>query len=134
MDETVQAFSKWNYIYISLDDLAQALHLGFYTNEQKRKSVLVLEQDRITFTADNSFIKFNEQVLQIPLECQWHHNAVLVPVAYFVKILDKYTAFQFSYLSDKNEIRIEESDVNITGVRIVPKENGTLIDVFSTKK
>ena len=68
VDEVVQTLSKWNYLFISLDDFAQALHLGFYTNEQKRKSVLVLEQDRITFTADNAFVKFNDQVLQIPLE------------------------------------------------------------------
>jgi N-acetylmuramoyl-L-alanine amidase len=134
VDEVVQTYSKWDYLFISLDDFAQALHLGFYTNEQKRKSVLVLEQDRITFTADNAFVKFNEQILQIPLECQWHNGAVLVPVEYFVNILNKYTAFQFSYTPDKKEIRIEESDVNITGIRITEKENGTLIDVFATKK
>ncbi len=134
VDESVQALSKWGYLFISLDDFAQALHLGFYTNEQKRKSVLVLEQDRITFTADNAFVKYNEQVLQIPLECQWQNGAVLVPVEYFVEILNKYTAFQFSYTADKNELRIEESGVNITGIRITPRENGTLIDVFATKR
>jgi N-acetylmuramoyl-L-alanine amidase len=119
---------------MSLEDFAQAFHFGLYTNEQKRKSVLYLEKDRITFTSDNTFVKFNEQMLQIPLECHWYDDSVWVPVVYFVNILNKYTPFQFLYNSDNKSFGLEESDVNVTGVRIAGKENGTLIDVFATKR
>ena len=134
VDEPIQLTSRWGQLYISLEDFAQTLHLGLYTNDQKHKSVLYLEKDRITFTADNVFVKFNQQMLQMPLECQWYGDAVWVPVEYFVKILDKYTPFHVSYNPDYKELKIEETDVNITGVRITEKENGTLIDVFAAKR
>jgi N-acetylmuramoyl-L-alanine amidase len=79
-------------------------------------------------------VKFNDQMLQIPLECHWYDDSVWVPVAYFVDILNKYTPFQFRYNADRKEFGLEETDVNITGVRIAAKENGTLIDVFATKR
>lgn len=134
VNEPLQLITRWDYLFISLEDLAHALNLGVYTNEQKKKSVLYIEKDRITFTADNTFIKFNDQVLQIPLECIWYEDAVWVPLNYAIPILDQYTPFSWNYKADEKELRLEETDINITGVRIVAKENGTLIDVFSTKR
>jgi len=119
---------------LSLEDFSEAFHFGLYTNDQKRKTVLYLEKDRITFTADNTFVKFNDQMLQIPLECQWHNDAIWVPIKYFTEILNKYTPFQFQYNPKSKEFGLEETDVNITGVRIAARENGTLIDVFTTKR
>lgn len=134
VNEPLQVISRWGHQFISLDDFSQAFHLGLYTNEQKHKSVLYLEKDRITFTADNTFVKFNDQTLQISLESQWYEDAVWVPVEYFVDIINKYTVFQFSYDPEQKELRVEETDVNITGVRIDARENGTLINVFSSKR
>jgi N-acetylmuramoyl-L-alanine amidase len=124
----------WSQDFMSLEDFSQAFHFGLYTNEQKRKSVLYIEKDRITFTADNTFVKFNDQMLQIPLRCHWHEDSVWVPVVYFVNILNKYTPFQFQYNVKSKTFGLEETNVNISGVRIDGKENGTLIDVFATKR
>jgi N-acetylmuramoyl-L-alanine amidase len=121
-------------MFISLEDLAHALRLGVYTNEPKKKSVLYIEKDRVTFTAENTFVKFNNQVLQIPLECIWYEEAVWMPLDYAITLLDKYTPFSWVYQAEQKELRIEETDVNIIGVRIAAKENGTLIDVLATKK
>lgn len=134
VNESLQLMARWDYAFISLEDFAQNLHFGIYTNDQKRKSVLYMEKDRITFTADNTFVKFNQQMLQIPLACRWHDGAVWIPLEYAVKLLNKYTVFRVVYNPESKELRVEETDVNITGVRITGKENGTLINVFSTKK
>jgi N-acetylmuramoyl-L-alanine amidase len=134
IDASVVLAKKWSHLFISLEDFAQAMHFGLYTNEQKQKSVLYLEKDRITFTANNTFVKFNDQMLQIPLDCLWYGNAVWVPVAYFVTLLNKYTVLSFTYQREAQQIQIEETDVNITGVRISDKENGTLIDVYASRK
>jgi N-acetylmuramoyl-L-alanine amidase len=134
VEESLSLAVKWSHDYMSLEDFAEAFHFGLYTNDQKRKTVLYLEKDRITFTADNTFVKFNDQMLQMPLECQWYDDSIWVPVKYFTDILNKYTPFQFQYNSDNKQFGIEEADVNITGVRIAEKENGTLIDVFTTKR
>ena len=134
VNEPLQLIARWGYRFISLEDLAHALHLGIYTNEQKKKSVLYIEKDRVTFAADNTFIKFNSQMLQIPLECLWYDNAVWIPLKYAITILDKYTPYSWIYNATQKELRIEETDVNIIGVRISARENGTLIDVFATKR
>ncbi len=134
VEESLPLAVKWSHDFMSLEDFAQAFHFGLYTNEQKHKSVLYLEKDRITFTANNTFVKFNDQMLQIPLECHWYDDSVWVPVVYFVDILNKYTPFKFRYNSDRKKFGLEKTDVNITGVRIAAKENGTLIDVFATKR
>lgn len=134
VEDSIPLAVKWSHEYISLEDFAEAFHFGIYTNDQKRKSVLYLEKDRITFTADNTFIKFNDQMLQIPVECLWHNSSVWVPVKYFSSILNKYTPFQFIYDTQSKQFSLEESDINITGVRIAAKENGTLIDVFTTRR
>ena len=59
----------WSEYYISVEDFAQLMHFGIYTNEDKRKSVLYLERTKITFTADNTFVKVNAQLVQLPLPC-----------------------------------------------------------------
>jgi len=134
VDNSIPLAVRWSHDFLSLEDFAQAFHFGLYTNEQKRKSVLYLEKDRITFTADNTFVKFNDQMLQIPIPCHWYDESVWVAASYFVNILNKYTPFQFQYNADSKTFRLEETDVNITGIRIAGKENGTLIDVFATKR
>ncbi len=68
------------------------------------------------------------------MECFWNQDAVWVPVRYFSALLDKYTVYSFSYNAGSGEFTIEESNVNITGVRLSARENGTLIDVYAVKK
>jgi len=134
IEAEIPIWHKWNYDYISVEDFAQAMHYGFYTNEQKRKTVLYVEKDRITFTADNTFVKLNDQMLQIPLECQWHEEEIWVPIDYFITILNKYTILKMSHDKTAQRLSIELLEVNITGLRISPKENGTLIEVFTTRR
>ncbi len=120
--------------YISLKDFSKAMHYSIYTNDAKKKSVLYMGKDRIRFTADNSFVIHNDNALQMPIECKWSHGEILVPVKYFTKLLNQYTAFSFNYESKTKTIRIEPSNVNITGLKLEEKENGTLIHVFAAKK
>jgi len=125
---------KWGYLYVALDEFAQALHFGIYTNEERRKSVLYVGKERLTFTADNTFIRINEQILQIPLECLWLDGRIWVPLEYLLSILNKYTTLALTLNRENNQLLTERADVNITGIRIAEKENGTLIHLFATKK
>jgi len=134
INQAVQLMTSWGYSFLSMDDFAHALNFGIYTNEPKKKCVLYVEKDRLTFTADNTFVKFNDQTLQVPLESIWYNEELWVPLTYLVQIIDTYTPFSVSYDPDQKEIRFEPADVNITGVRIAAKENGTLIDVLASRK
>lgn len=120
--------------YISLKDFAKTLHFSIYTNDAKHKSVLYLGNHRIRFTANNTFVIFNDNALQMPYECKWFEGEILVPVIYFAKFLDRYTSHYFSFNKNENRLTVESSNVNITGVEIEEKENGTLIHVHAIKK
>ena len=66
VDDSFPLGLKWSHDYISLEDFTQAYHFGLYTNDEKRKSVLYLEKDRITFTADNTFKKLMIRCFKSP--------------------------------------------------------------------
>lgn len=134
VDANIPSYKKLNHDFISLSDFAKVMHYSIYTNDAKKKSVLYMGKDRIRFTADNSFVIHNDNALQMPLECIWAHDEILVPIIYFTKLLNQYTSYSFNYNTAKNSIEIEPSDVNITGVKLEEKENGTLIHVYAVKK
>jgi len=125
---------KWGEVYIDLNDFAQVFHFGIYANEDRRKSVLYVGKDRITFAADNTFVNVNGQLVQLPLESLWIENHMWVPLDHLLSILNKYTSLTINLNKENNRLSLERGGVNITGIRIAEKENGTLIQVFSTKK
>lgn len=134
VDTQIPLYKKLNHDFISLKDFAKVMHYSIYTNDAKKKSVLYMGKDRIRFTADNSFVILNDDALQMPLECKWTHGEILVPVIYFTKLLNQYTSLTFTYDVKKKTIEINPSNVNITGLRLEEKENGTLILVHASKK
>jgi N-acetylmuramoyl-L-alanine amidase len=134
VEEYIPLYVKNTNEYISLKDFTKVMHYNIYTNDAKKKSVLYMGKDRIRFTADNSFVIHNDNALQMPLECKWTHGEILVPVIYFTQLLNQYTSFLFEYDIKAKTIIIEPSNVNITGIRLEEKENGTLIHVFASKK
>jgi len=134
VNNSIPLVKKRDQLFLSITKFAYTMRLGIYTNELKRKSVLYLEKERITFTADNSFIKLNDQMLQIPLQCFWKDNEVWVPVEYFVQFLNKYTTIYFEYKKSEKKIIIEKTNVNVQSVRLSQKDNGTMIHVFTTEK
>ena len=66
IETEIQTITSMELEFISIEDFAQLMHFGIYTNEEKRKSVLYLERTKVTFTAENTFIKINSQVVQVP--------------------------------------------------------------------
>jgi N-acetylmuramoyl-L-alanine amidase len=132
IEDTLATAIRGGVRFTSLAEIARITHAGIYSNEEKRKTVLYLDEDRITFTADNTFVILNSNtVLQIPTECIWQDGVVWVPLNPAFDIMSKYTRYRLNYDGD---ITLESSAINITGVRISPKQNGTLIEVFSRKK
>jgi N-acetylmuramoyl-L-alanine amidase len=134
IETEIQTITSRELEFISIEDFAQLMHFGIYTNEEKRKSVLYLERTKVTFTADNTFVKINSQMVQIPLECIWQDNEVWISLKYFVTLISKYTPIFATLDQTGRIITIEQTDVNITGIRIADKENGTLIEVQSSRR
>ena len=64
----LRSVKKFNHLFISLKEFSQASGYGIFTNVEKRKSVLYVQDTKIKFAADNSFVIINnEQSIQILL-------------------------------------------------------------------
>jgi len=134
VDAQIPLYIKNFTAYVSLKDFSKVMHYSIYTNDAKKKSVLYMGKDRIRFTADNSFVVHNDNALQMLAECKWSHGEILVPVNNFTELLNHHTSFSFIYNSKTKTISVEPANVNITGLRLEEKDNGTLIHVFASKK
>ena len=134
IDRVIPFIRKWGHIFIPVEDFAQAMHYGLYTNEEKKKCVLYIGRDRLTFTANNTFIKVNDELVQVPMESIWMDGEVWAPLTYFVPVMSKYSSLYLQYDESRQKISVEPNDINISGVQILEKENGTLIRVSASKK
>jgi N-acetylmuramoyl-L-alanine amidase len=134
IENMIPYFKNWGYIYISVEDFAQTMHYGLYSNEEKKKCVLYIAKDRITFTADNTFVKVNDELVQIPLESVWRDGEVWAPLTYFISLLNTYSARYLAYNETQKKLSVEASEININGLQVLEKENGTLIRVNANKK
>lgn len=118
-------------VYISLNDFAAGLDAGIFTNSSKRKSVLYIGKDKIVFTADNGFVILNDQLYQILYEPFWQEGEIWIPAQLTADFFSDNTAHQMSFNEDKLDFIIGKKNVNISNIKIVAKENGTLIQLFA---
>lgn len=125
---------KYDKYFISLIDFAQSGNFHFYTNEEKRKTVLYVGRDKIKFTADNSFVLLNDQLLQMLLEPFWKRREIWVPADILADIISKNTAHTMHFDAQAKVFNIGLKNVNISNVQITAKTNGTLIHIFSSKE
>ena len=134
VNKNIPVISKWDHLFISLSDFSRTMHFGIYTNEQRQKTLLYLVKDRITFTGNNTFVIVNNQIVQITVPCLWQNGEVWIPIEQFVEIINENTEFSMNFIRKDFRIDFEKSDVNISGLELVPKENGLLIHIFALKE
>lgn len=120
--------------YIPLADLVDKASLGIYTNESRQKTVVYVGAEKVTFTAHNPFIILNNQTYQILYTPKWVDGEMWVSAKEFAQLFFKYTAQKFSFDEKEKILTLGAKDVNITGITIESKENGTLIKFTVNKK
>ena len=130
----VPAFSGNNEIYISLNDFVNKTGFGIYTNESEQKSVLYVANDKVTFTANNNFVILNDHMYQLVYIPLWKDAELWVPVKMLVDLFTNYTSQIFSFDSNDLIFTLGMKDVNLTGLEIDARDNGTLIKIKSRKK
>ncbi len=120
-------------IYIPLTSFARINDYGIFTNDSRRKTVLYVGNDKIKFTADNSFIILNEQIYQYFHEPAWFEGELWAPAEVLADLFTNYTSIKMRFDARAKELVIGSKNVNITGVQISEKANGTLIQCFSNR-
>ncbi|MBN2365199.1 MAG: hypothetical protein EH225_03815, partial [Calditrichaeota bacterium] len=120
--------------YISTVALAKKLKYHTYFNDSKKKIVLYLPGNKVVVTALNAFIVVDEKTYQMPAPALWEHGEIHVPVRYFLPMLDRYTTLNIDFNQSAQSVRLSEKDINISGVTISSRENGTVISIKTLKK
>jgi len=113
--------------YIGLQQIAGILgsNRTFYSNKT-RKAILYVGDEKITVTAFNPFVILGARVLQMPAPTTYKKNDIHVPVKFFIPILKQVLG------EEDQPIIIDENrnlPVNIEGVSVEDKANGTLIRI-----
>jgi N-acetylmuramoyl-L-alanine amidase len=126
----IKLFSQ---VYISINDLAEGLNAGTFTNTSKRKTVIYLAKDKVVFTADNGFIALNDQLYQFLFEPVWQNGEMWAPATLTADLISGYTALKLDFNEQAMEMTLGQKDVNIGSIRISAKENGVLLQILTAQ-
>ena len=135
--------------YVSANDLVDLLDAGVYENNAKKKIVLSIESHQIKVTGNNPFIVIDEQqILQMPVECQFIDETIFVPVQFFLPILNAIVSTPV-FMNDQKTVlslpsvnvtvinkpdEIDMGKVNLASIDFDRKTNGLLLKVKTEKK
>ncbi|MFQ5602318.1 MAG: N-acetylmuramoyl-L-alanine amidase [bacterium] len=118
--------------YASLHDLADVLKAQTYYSNKVRKAILYLGSQKITLTAFNPFVLVDQTILQMPINTMFMKGDIYVPLQYFLPIVKSVISNQDDFTSFYGKLDLKK-EINITGVQVVEKANGTLIRVKTLK-
>jgi N-acetylmuramoyl-L-alanine amidase len=95
---------------------------------------LYIGDEKITVTAYNPFVLVGQNVVQMPIDTKYVDGDIWLPVKFFLPILKNVIlTSQTSFANDESLYDFVRG-INITGVQVEEKANGTLIRVKVTKK
>ncbi|MBN2424324.1 MAG: N-acetylmuramoyl-L-alanine amidase [Calditrichaceae bacterium] len=128
-------FDKSGEYFISVKNFSDLTGLGIFTNIEKRKTVLYVQDTKIKFTADNPFVIINnDQIIQVVLEPFWKEGEIWIAVEELARLLSGYSALKVSYNRATGEVILGNKDINVTRVDVFTKQNGVMVQLSATKK
>lgn len=130
----LSSYTEGGQVFISLNDFVNKTGFGIYTNDSRQKSVLYIGKDKATFSAANNFVILNDHMYQLPYFPIWKDAELWVPVNMLVELFTNFTPQTFSFDQSELILTLGMKDVNLTGVAIEARDNGTLIKIRSRKK
>lgn len=107
--------------YILAKDIVDLMESGYYENTAKKKIVISLPSHQIKITGNNPFIVIDEKdILQMPVDCQYIDGMILVPVQFFIPILNAYSETPV-IINDRKAVL----PLSASGVKVVQKPEET---------
>jgi N-acetylmuramoyl-L-alanine amidase len=130
---SVKVLNLNNLKFISAKDFALSMRAGTYYNDKIQKFVIYLDGKQIKLTASNPFVLVNNEIFNFPVENFLQDNDIYLPIRYFIDILNDNFNRHFEYRPSDEMIFVYLKGINITGIEIEQKLNGTLLRIFTTK-
>jgi|GEM_PF-126470 len=120
--------------YVSAGQLAEILDINTYQDSVLKKIVLYLDGAKVTLSADNPFIKIGEKLYQMPLPVKEYRSEIYFPVRELVAILNRHLPGDYTFDQSERTLEIYFGGmINITGLTVEEKANGTLVHIATTK-
>jgi len=131
---SLKVFQVGDVCFVSAKELAEKLQCNITIDQPLRKAVLYPEGKQVKISGENPFIMIGEDVYQLPVEVKYSLGELLIPLNYFIEILNE--ALSGKYVFNKNEriLEIDLDSYNLRGISIDEKKNGTLIRIGASEK
>ena len=146
----IPVYERQGITYFSINRFADATSASYYINDETKKIELKYAEHNLKITGQNPFIVLTtkensiENVYQLPTSSYLINDDIYVPLFYVLDILRKASGQNIIAENDRKivikgkleNIPLEESTskINITGLSIDQKANGTLIRVKTNKR
>jgi N-acetylmuramoyl-L-alanine amidase len=131
----IELQEKWNQHFLSLPSFAKTMGFNLFEENDKHKIVIKTSTAHFIFTGENSFVIVNKsKVIQMQVECLWYENQVWISVNELVNLINAYSSLQSAYDDINKILTINPLDVNIQGIEISAKKNGTMIRIHTSEK
>ena len=120
--------------YVSAEQFARVLCIKSETETVLNKLSIYPEGTRVTFSPNNPFVMIGETLYQAPLEVKLYRDELYFPLREFMSLFDRYLPGDYKF--DRIDRRLEISfggTININGLTVEEKMNGTLIKISTAK-
>jgi N-acetylmuramoyl-L-alanine amidase len=147
---SLPVYERQGIIYFSINHFADATSTSYYINDETKKIELKYSRYNLKITGQNPFIiltskdNVTENIYQVPTSTYIINNNIYIPLRYTIEILKKASGQDIVIENDhtliikgkpENEIPVEPSSkINIKGLNIEQKANGTLIRLQTNKR
>ena len=140
--ESLKTIEKDNVFFVSGTELAKLLEAGTFYSEPKKKLDLKFKEWRVKLSAYSSYVLMenlttdtrHDDILHLPVPVMPSDNDILIPFNAFMTVLDAVMPENLVYDEELKTLEIKAALVNITGVNIQQKSNGTLIKISTTRE
>jgi len=119
--------------YVSAQELAKLTGAEVFFEPYLQKLVLKVGQRRLRLTPLSSVVVADDQPLNMPYSVRWIRGQIWVPAEYIGPALSILTQEDLAWDPSHSAFLRPPASVNISGLEIKPKENGTLITLRLTK-
>jgi len=120
--------------YLPATEFAKIFKVKTYENPQMQKMILYLPGKRLKLSAHSSYVMVNDQIYHMPQPLLERNDTLFVPVQSFVDVVQPHLGVPMEYTQVPPNLRVNYEPINITGVSIEKKKNGTMIRIPVTRK
>jgi N-acetylmuramoyl-L-alanine amidase len=132
INSEIDLYEQWGQDFLPLPTFAKTMGFTLYEENEKQKIVIKTATAHFIFTGDNSFVVINKaKVIQLQLGCLWHEQQVWIAVQEMVQLINLYSSLESEYNRSKRILSISHPDINISGIEISTKKNGTMIHIHA---